>query len=117
MIFSHAQAPLYFAFAIAFGLAMPAYAQVEGSTEGPRAGAAGDNKAANEPAGQQGVRRSLKDPIELCEKLAGVEREICLRQAQENRERPGGPRIGATPGSGGIVTGGPAASKETDPRR
>ena len=96
MIFSRARVPLYFAFAIAFGLAMPAYAQVAGSTEGPRA---------------------LKDPIELCEKLAGVEREICVRQAQENRERAGSPSLGATPGGGGIVTGAPASGKETGPRR
>jgi hypothetical protein len=51
---------------------------------------------------------TVKDAIALCEKLAGVEREICLRQAQENRERAFAPGIGATPdrGSAGAAGGG-----------
>jgi len=43
----------------------------------------------------------LKDPAELCQKLGGVEREICARQAQEKRE-PVDPRgTGAASGGGG----------------
>jgi hypothetical protein len=42
----------------------------------------------------------LKNPVQLCERLAGTEREICLRDAREN---PGGTgaAVGATPGTGG----------------
>ena len=60
----------------------------------------------------QGGPRTLKDPIELCDKLAGVEREICVRQA---REKPGPslPGVAGVPSAGGIpvgaVPGGPAA--------
>ena len=101
---------LWFAFGIGFGLAMPIYAQVPAVDAQPRA------IPSIKPA-EQGPSGSLKDPIELCQKLAGVEREICVRQARENRERSGGPSIGATPGGGGTVTGGAASGKETDPRR
>ena len=50
---------------------------------------------------------SLKDPVELCERLAGTERAICLQQARENRERALAPGVGATPdaGSGGAAPG------------
>ena len=50
---------------------------------------------------------SLKNAVELCERLAGVEREICLKQARENRERALAPDVGATPnaGSGGTAPG------------
>src|SRR3954463_1112705 len=44
---------------------------------------------------QQGGPGTLKDAIELCERLAGTEREICLQRARENRERAG-EAIGAT---------------------
>ena len=41
------------------------------------------------------------DAAKLCERLAGTEREICLRQARENRRmaEPGG--IGAPPNAPG----------------
>jgi hypothetical protein len=102
MILGHS---LCFAFGIAFGLAMPIYAQA------PGADATGAIPSVK-PAEQGPAVASLKDPIELCEKLAGVEREICVRQARENRERAAGAAIGATPGSGGAVTGGAAAERK-----
>jgi hypothetical protein len=51
--------------------------------------------------------RSLKNPAELCERLAGTERTICLQQSRENRERALAPDVGATPkaGSGGAAPG------------
>ena len=103
---------LWFAFGIVvFALAVPVYAQVPEADAPP--GAIPSDRPAERGRGPIG---SLKDPIELCEKLAGVEREICVRQALENRARAGDPAIGATPGSGGIVTGAPSG-KETEPRR
>jgi hypothetical protein len=48
---------------------------------------------------------TLKDAVELCERLAGVERQICLQQARENRERALTPGVGATPGGGGAGSG------------
>ena len=68
----------------------------------------------NTPADSGG----LKDPVQLCEKLAGTEREICLRKAQEN---PGAPAagIGATPGAGstGIRAPDAAGAKSGDDKR
>ena len=40
----------------------------------------------------------LGDALKLCEKLAGVEREICVRQAQENQNLAVNPPAPATPG-------------------
>ena len=57
---------------------------------------------------------ALKDPIELCERLAGVERDICVQQARENRERALAPGLGATPGAG---AGAVAAEHRQAPRR
>jgi hypothetical protein len=51
----------------------------------------------------------LNDAIKLCERLAGVEREICLRQAEEDRERAADAGVGATPGSGSMTVGGATA--------
>ena len=99
-----------FAFGIVFGLAVPVYAQVPEADTRPGA-------VPSERPAQRGPAGALKDPIELCEKLAGVEREICVRQALENRARAGDPAIGATPGSGGIATGGAASGKENETRR
>lgn len=102
--------------ALAFGLslAIPIYAQlpemdapaeVSRGAEASPSGTAGDSTDADKSKAQQSAFGALKDPIELCERLAGVEREICLRQAQENRERANA-GVGATPGSGGTATGG-----------
>jgi hypothetical protein len=65
----------------------------------------------NPPTGSAG----LKDPSQLCDKLAGTEREICLRKA---REHPGGvgAGIGGTPGTGGAGIGAPGAKSEDDKR-
>jgi hypothetical protein len=101
---------LCFAFGIVFGLAMPIYAQMPGADA--QTGAIPSEKPA-----ERGPAGSLKDPIELCKRLAGVEREICVRQARENRQRARDAGIGATPGSGGTVTGGAASGKENETRR
>ena len=55
-----------------------------------------------------------KDPIELCEKLAGTERDICLRRARENAAGTIAPGIGGTPGtgSGGLLA--PDADAKSD---
>jgi hypothetical protein len=60
----------------------------------------------------------LKDPIQLCEKLAGTEREICLRKARETPSA-GGAGIGATPGTGGAGIRAPdaAGAKSKDDQR
>jgi hypothetical protein len=58
-----------------------------------------------------------KDPIQLCEKLAGTEREICLKRAREN---PGVPAagVGATPGTGAGISApdAPGAKPQDDKR-
>ena len=68
----------------------------------------------NAPAGSAGA----KDPIQLCEKLAGTEREICLKRARENPSAPAG-GIGATPGRSGAGIRAPdaAGSKPEDDKR
>jgi hypothetical protein len=48
-------------------------------------------------ASRQGSSGTLQGAIELCDRLAGTERELCLQQARENRERAGA-AIGAIPG-------------------
>ena len=80
---------------IGFGVASNAYAQAQ----------------MNAPAGPAG----LKDPSQLCEKLAGTEREICLRKARENPDAP--PGIGATPGSAGIRAPDATGAKSHDDKR
>jgi hypothetical protein len=83
---------------IGFGAALNGYAQAQ----------------MNAPTGSAG----LKDPIELCEKLAGTEREICLRRARENPSAAG-TGIGATPGTGSAGIGAPDAggAKSGDDKR
>jgi len=63
---------------------------VTGGAESPR-------DAVSPPRGSG----SLKNPVELCERLAGAERAICLQQARVNREGALAPDIGATPNAGG----------------
>ena len=85
--------------------------KIEGSgsimrgAEASASGSAGEITDADKSKAQQSAFGTLKDAIGLCERLAGVEREICLRQAQENRERENA-GVGATPGSGGTAVGG-----------
>ena len=57
--------------------------------------------AAPSAAARQGGPGSLKDAVELCDRLAGTEREICLQRARENRERMR-EGIGAIPGDSGV---------------
>jgi hypothetical protein len=61
------------------------------------------------------VSAAAKDPIQLCQKLAGTEREICLRKA---RETPGDATgaLGATPGTGSAGVGAPDAKTADDKR-
>ena len=59
---------------------------------------------------------TLKDAIELCDRLAGTERDICLRQAQENQERALAPSVGATPGRGSAGAGGDVRGAPAIPR-
>jgi hypothetical protein len=59
---------------------------------------------------------ALKDPIQLCDKLAGTEREICLRKARENPSTAGG-GIGATPGTGGAGIRAPDVDAKPDDKR
>jgi hypothetical protein len=70
-------------------------------------------QAENKSAAQQGAPGTLKDAIELCDRLAGVERDICLQRARENSERPGQPSIGATPGNTDTVTIGNSAGENS----
>jgi hypothetical protein len=83
---------------IGFGVALSAHAEAQTSSPAPS------------PA--------LKDSTQLCEKLAGTEREICLRKAQQS---PGasGSGVGATPGAGSGGSKGPDAgnSKSEDDKR
>jgi hypothetical protein len=57
---------------------------------------------------------AVKDPVQLCQKLAGTEREICLRKAQENPAAGGA--AGATPGTGSTGVGTPDAKTDDDKR-
>ena len=63
-------------------------------------GAADSARSAAPPVAPAKESPNVKDPLELCQKLAGNEREICVRQSKENRT-PTDPRgTGSTPGSG-----------------
>jgi hypothetical protein len=64
-------------------------------------------------AAQQRGSGTLKDAIELCDRLAGVERDICVRRARENRERSGEPPIGAAPGNSDTTTVGPSGNEKS----
>jgi hypothetical protein len=77
----------------------PVYSQVPGSDTHSQP----ESRSRSPIGGQQGGAGSLKDAVELCERLAGVEREICLRQAQENRERAA--NAPTPPGSGSAPSG------------
>lgn len=90
-------------FAISFALAGAAAAQLPG-IDAPTGAASGSGAPGDPPSGGAskpdrvpGRTDNLKDPIELCSKLAGVERELCTRQAEENRKLAPKPAIGATP--------------------
>ncbi|MDB5863852.1 MAG: hypothetical protein JWO70_1658 [Betaproteobacteria bacterium] len=61
---------------------------------------------------RQGGSGTLQGAIELCDRLAGTERELCVQQARENRERAGA-AIGATPGDADVTRRGGAADNNT----
>jgi len=89
-----------FAAILAIGfIAVPVYSQVPGTDTHSQP----ESPPRSAIAGPQGGAGSLKDAVELCERLAGVEREICLRQAQENRERAAS--APTPPGSGSAPRG------------
>lgn len=79
------------------------------------ASAQGSASDAPRPPAQQGGPGTLKDAVELCDRLAGVERQLCLERARENREQArrelSQPPLGATPGQGGHGTTAPAPSE------
>jgi osmotically-inducible protein OsmY len=97
----------YFALGVGLSLSMPIYAQAPGTSSG---GTTVDQRAA-----KQSGSTALKDPIELCQKLAGVERQLCEQKARENRERAGEPALGATPGDSGTRKAGEAPGTGTTP--
>jgi hypothetical protein len=75
---------------------------------------AGYVAAADTPAvegGQSGAKAQTMqaDAMKLCDRLAGTEREICVKQAQEN-QRAADPRgAGPMPGMPGAAPGQPAS--------
>ncbi len=93
----------------------PAYAQLPGidapagaAANSPSPPTGSDARRSGDAVAPQrrvveGGLGSLKNAIELCERLTGIEREICLQQARENRDRALAPPpvVGGTPGHGG----------------
>jgi hypothetical protein len=79
-----------------------------GAAASPSAGGS-EARGADRPGAPPEPSVVLNDAIKLCERLAGVEREICLRQAEENRERAADAGVGAAPGSGSTTVGGAIA--------
>lgn len=69
----------------------------------PQAAPTDQEKPASPAAAPQIAGGASKDAIELCNRLAGTEREVCMKQARENRERAAD-ALGATPGSGPMRT-------------
>jgi hypothetical protein len=83
--------------------------KIEGSGPISRGEAASEARGADRPGAPPEPSVVLNDAIKLCERLAGVEREICLRQAEENRERAAQAGVGSTPGRGGMTVDGATA--------
>jgi hypothetical protein len=92
--------------AVALMVSMSAFSASNGAPDG-------GSGAVRSPA-EQGGPGTLKNAIELCERLAGVERQICLDRARDNREQAP-PQIGATPGQSG--RGDAGAATGPTPRR
>jgi|RhiMethySRZTD1v2_1073278.scaffolds.fasta_scaffold795601_2 hypothetical protein len=66
------------------------------------------------PPAQQGGPGTLKDAVELCDRLAGTERQLCLERARENREQARElpqPPLGVTPGQGAHGSAAPAPAE------
>ena len=66
---------------------------------------AAETGAGDREGAQSKASAAERDAIELCEKLAGTEREICMRQARENRRAIEQSGIGSTPGDGARAAG------------
>ena len=92
--------------AIAFALAGTAAAQLPGidAPTGAGVGAGGsppiEHKVEGSGPVDDAASARLKDAVGLCDRLGGVERDLCMQQARENVQRDSAPAIGATPGSG-----------------
>lgn len=57
------------------------------------------------------------DAMKLCERLAGTEREICVKQARENQKMADPAGLGATPGApGGGAAQVPRPERDAGPK-
>jgi hypothetical protein len=70
------------------------------SPRGDAAASPNRSDATKSVEGSGPVDGTARDARELCARLAGAEREICLKQAREHSERARAPGIGGTPGRG-----------------
>ena len=77
------------------------------------AGLAAAPAAPDTPQPNPAAAAALGDALKLCEKLAGVEREICVRQARENQAVTQG--IGAIPGDSGVRRAAPQGEVRPGP--
>ena len=57
------------------------------------------------------------DAMKLCDRLAGTEREICVKQAAEHQRMAEPPALGATPGMPGGGTVRPPLPETAKPAR
>ena len=92
---------LAFAIAGSVSAQLPGIDAPTGAAPGPRGGPSIEHKVEGSGPPDEAHAAKLKDAIGLCDRLGGTEREICLRQAQENNSRATAPAIGGTPGRGG----------------
>src|SRR5688572_22027581 len=67
--------------------------------------AAADTAADTAPAPGRDPAQMQSDAMKLCERLAGTEREICVKQARENARMADPAGSGATPGAPGSGAG------------
>jgi hypothetical protein len=92
---------LAFAIAGAAAAQLPGIDAPTGAAPGPRGIPSIEHKVEGSGPADEAHATRLKDAIGLCDRLGGTERELCLRQAQENNSRAAVPAIGGTPGRGG----------------
>jgi hypothetical protein len=57
------------------------------------------------------------DAMKLCDRLAGTEREICVKQAAEHQRMAEPPGLGATPGAPGGGIARPPVAEPKQPSR
>ena len=67
--------------------------------------AAGAETPAVGPGPARDAASMQADAMKLCDRLAGTEREICVKQAAEHQRMAEPPGLGATPGIPGGGTG------------